>query len=223
MSICSDAGMQSESVSSWKPKVQVPAGYYDHADYDDWDKWTTYYWTIRNVTGRRLKDVLEIGIGSRVVSFYLRNNGVSLTTLDIDPALQPDKVGSVTELPFMDASFDGIVCTEVLEHMPFEESQKAICELYRVTRRHVFVTVPHFTLSFAMLIRVPMLGLREIRMRIPCPKRLKPNGQHFWECGRPGYPVKRLRRAFTEAGFAVVSETRQPTQFSSCFFVLEKK
>jgi hypothetical protein len=35
--------------------------------------------------------------------------------------------------------------------------------------------------------------------------------------------VSRLRREFRQAGFAVLSEKRPPTQYSSCFFVLEKR
>jgi SAM-dependent methyltransferase len=194
-----------------------------HSGYDDWDKWLTYYWTIRNVCDRRVREVLEVGVGSRVVSTYLRNQGVDLTTLDIDPILGPDHVGSVTDMPFGDDAFDAIVCTEVLEHMPWPYTRQAIAELHRVTRRYAFVTVPHFTLSLALLVRLPVLHLHEFRLRLPWPRPLQSFGQHFWECGRPGYPVSRLRRAFRKSGFAIVSEKRPPTQYSSCFFVLEKR
>jgi hypothetical protein len=210
------------SAPGWRPHVQVAVEHY-HSGYDDWDKWLTYYWTIRNVCDRRPRVVLEVGVGSKVVSAYLRDKGVDLTTLDIDPGLEPDHVGSVTAMPFGDGAFDAIVCTEVLEHMPWQFTRRAIAELHRVTRRWVFVTVPHFTLSLALLVRLPVLHLHELRLRLPWPRPLQSFGQHFWECGRPGYPVSRLRRAFRKAGFAIVSEKRPPTQYSSCFFVLEKK
>ncbi len=208
--------------AAWQPKVQVSAQHYG-VGYDDWDKWVTYYWSIRNVLDRRLESVLEVGVGSKVVSSVLRNNEVRLTTFDIDPNLEPDYVGSVTDLPFGENTFDGVLCTEVLEHMPWEQTRQAIRELHRVTRKFAFVTVPHFTLSFAMLLRLPILQLRELRLRLPLPVSLKPNGQHFWECGRPGYPVSKLRKEFRDAGFIVASETRPPTQYSSAFFVLQKK
>jgi len=208
-------------MSKWKPRVQVPPEHYKAA-YDDWDKWISYYWQIRNVMDRSLADVLEVGIGSRVVSSYLKRNDVHLTTVDLDPELGPDCVASVTQLPFQADTFDAVVCCEVLEHMPFEQTRLAIREIYRITRRYAFIAVPHFVLSFALLIRFPVLHLRELRLRIPCPRPLRTFGEHLWECGRPGYPIARVRRAFTEVGFRIASERRPPTNYSSCFFVLQK-
>jgi hypothetical protein len=216
------AKMAVNPAAAWQPQVQVPAQHYG-AGYDDWDKWLTYFWSIRNVLDRGVESVLEVGVGSKVVSSVLRNNQVRLTTFDIDPNLEPDYVGSVTDLPFPENAFDAVLCTEVLEHMPWQQTCQAIREIHRVTRKFAFVTVPHFTLSFALLLRLPLLKLRELRLRLPLPLPLKPNGQHFWECGRPGYPVSKLRKEFASAGFVVVSEKRPVTQYSSCFFVLQKK
>jgi ubiquinone/menaquinone biosynthesis C-methylase UbiE len=217
-----NVGAQTES--GWTPRVQVSEEHYS-AQYDDWDTWIRYYWQIRSVMERGLREVLEIGVGSGVVTSYLRRNGVRVTTLDIDPALHPDCVASVTAIPFPSARFDGVLCTEVLEHMPFERSCQAIAEISRVARSWALVTVPHFTLSFALLLRAPILHLREIRVRVPYPKRIRPSdiGQHFWECGKRGFPVARLRRAFRGAGFRIVSEQRPFTNYSSCFFLMEKE
>jgi hypothetical protein len=216
--------VRAQTKSGWTPRVQVPEEHYS-AKYEDWDTWVRYYWQIRNVMDRGLKEILEIGVGSGVVSSYLRRNGVKVTTLDIDPALHPDCVASVTAIPFPSDRFDGVLCTEVLEHMPFEHSCQALAEISRITRSWAMVTVPHFTLSFALLARAPILHLREIRVRVPYPKRIRPShiGQHFWECGMRGFSVARLRRAFRGAGFRIVSEQRPLTNYSSCFFLLEKE
>src|SRR5262245_1485061 len=97
----------------FQAKVQVKPGHYGPG-YDDWDKWTNYYWQTRCIFDYGLENILEIGVGSKVVTNYLRGNGVNLTTLDIDPHLKPDHVGSATALPFEDHSFDGVLCAEVL-------------------------------------------------------------------------------------------------------------
>ncbi|MGH3182557.1 MAG: class I SAM-dependent methyltransferase, partial [Streptosporangiaceae bacterium] len=151
------------TASAWKPVVQLPSSHYGAA-YEDYDKWLCYYWQICNVMERDSRQVLEVGIGSQVVTSYLRRAGVALTTFDIDPDLRPDFIGSVTEMPFADGSFDAILCTEVLEHMPFDQTQRAMRELARCTRRYAYVAVPHFVLSFALLLRAPLLHLHELRM-----------------------------------------------------------
>ncbi len=49
--------------------------------------------------------------------------------------------GDITSLPFKDKSFDLVICTEVLEHLPHPES--ALSELQRMTRRYCLLSVPH--------------------------------------------------------------------------------
>ncbi|MGH9482319.1 MAG: hypothetical protein ACRD1L_09525, partial [Terriglobales bacterium] len=67
------------TTSAWKPAVQVPGSHYSSA-YEDRDKWLCYYWQIRNVLERGSRQVLEIGVGSQVVTSYLRRAGIALTT-----------------------------------------------------------------------------------------------------------------------------------------------
>ena len=49
--------------------------------------------------------------------------------------------GDLRVLPFADDSFELVVCTEVLEHVP--EPLPVLRELSRVSAAHLFVTVPH--------------------------------------------------------------------------------
>lgn len=48
---------------------------------------------------------------------------------------------SILALPFADAQFDLVLCTEVLEHLP--DPILALRELRRVTRAYVLLSVPH--------------------------------------------------------------------------------
>ena len=56
---------------------------------------------------------LDIGAGGDVYAKYFPNR----VTLDINPANSPDVVGDAHTLPFPDASFSSILCTELLEHV----------------------------------------------------------------------------------------------------------
>jgi SAM-dependent methyltransferase len=71
-------------------------------------------------------NVLDIGASSGDHSNYYPH----ALTIDIDPSRKPDQVADAQELPFEDHSFDGIVCSEVLEHIP--NPKKAIAEMRRV-------------------------------------------------------------------------------------------
>ena len=51
-------------------------------------------------------------------------------TVDIDPEANPDIVADAHALPFPDASYDVVICREVLEHV--HQPEVVISELYRV-------------------------------------------------------------------------------------------
>lgn len=52
--------------------------------------------------------------------------------------------GDATALPFPDASFDAIICSETLEHIP--DDRRAVAEIHRVLRPGglLFLTVPNY-------------------------------------------------------------------------------
>lgn len=55
--------------------------------------------------------------------------------------------GSIFEMPFPDDSFDLVVCTEVLEHLP--QPAAGLAELRRVSRGWLLLSVPHEPLFMA--------------------------------------------------------------------------
>ena len=84
--------------------------------------------------------VLDVGSGN---SPYGKNiDECNIITLEQEGRFQPSVVGSALSLPFSRKSFDGVICTEVLEHLP--EPEACLCEIKRVlkTGGRVYVTTP---------------------------------------------------------------------------------
>src|SRR5262245_14473636 len=82
----------------------------------------------RDATGMR---VLDVGCG---IKPYLPFFGTAREYVGVDvvPAEHVDVVASVERLPLDDASFDVVLCIQVLEHV--DDPARALRELHRVTR-----------------------------------------------------------------------------------------
>jgi ubiquinone/menaquinone biosynthesis C-methylase UbiE len=104
------------------------------------------------------RDVLDIGCGFGWFELVALDRGAtSITGLEpsdsdlatarrsIDDERVTFRVGSATELPFADASFDTVVCWEVLEHLPKSSEQRAFDEISRVLRPGgvLYLSTPH--------------------------------------------------------------------------------
>ncbi len=72
--------------------------------------------------------ILDIGAGSTEYRDIFPNR----TTLDIDPARKPDIIGDAEQLPFKDASWEIVLCSEVFEHLA--RPQVVVSELWRVLK-----------------------------------------------------------------------------------------
>ncbi|OGW83515.1 MAG: hypothetical protein A2987_03850 [Omnitrophica bacterium RIFCSPLOWO2_01_FULL_45_10] len=86
-------------------------------------------------------NVLDVGCGTRPHRRYLANAG-EYVGMDENKSVAPDVLGSAQEIPFPDAYFDCVLCTEVLEHLP--EPEKAVNEIKRVMKKGgiLYLTVP---------------------------------------------------------------------------------
>jgi len=92
--------------------------------------------------------VLDAGARDGRVSVLLADHFETVTALDQNnPTVRHRKVtavqGDITSLGFPDNSFDCVICTEVLEHVPEHLLGKACSELQRVAGKYLVVGVPY--------------------------------------------------------------------------------
>ncbi len=90
--------------------------------------------------------VLDVGCGNGFFTYHLpsgvRAVGLDLSSvmLRLNPSPHPVQ-GSALTLPFPDASFDTVMCSNLLHHLP--SPQTAVREMKRVARRHVVLSEPN--------------------------------------------------------------------------------
>lgn len=211
--------------------IQVQREHY-FEKYDDLSRFIAYFYQIDLIRELNARNVLEIGVGNKTVSNYLRHHGVKIDTCDFDASLEPDYVADIRKLPFEDGAYDVITACEVLEHIPWEDVDRALSELNRISGRHVIISIPYAAASFEIAVRFPLIGrlLKKTFInpffRIPYFfSALKFSGEHYWEMGRKGYPSNKIRKAFGKY-FRIVKEVR-PILISGVsrhyFFILGKK
>ena len=128
-----------------------------NTDYDDLFMFISYFYQIDLVRKLNPRNILEIGVGNKTVSNYLKQNGFSVTTCDLNKRLKPDYVADIRNLPFEDNCFDVILACEVLEHIPFKDIEIILKELRRITKKYVIISVPYISFYADFVLRFPRM------------------------------------------------------------------
>lgn len=110
-------------------------------------QWASYLFAIREVMRNIPKGekILEIGVGGGYVAMLLAKIGYVVETYDVNRNLHPTKVVDISseEIPVEDLGEYGcVICTEVLEHIPFEKFEMCISNIRRLSKKYLFLTIP---------------------------------------------------------------------------------
>lgn len=206
-------------------KIQVKKSHYFNLKYDSKKRWISYWYQISEVLNAKPNRVLEVGVGNKVVSDYLKKIGISTITCDFDAALKPDYAGNVLELPFKKDSFDTVLCAEVLEHIPFEDFGKALKELKKVTKNKIILTLPHYSLTniyFGFKL-IPFLPIKELSVKVDFPFKHVFTGEHYWEIGKRSYPLSSILSGIKKVGLTIEKQYYPKENPYHHFFILSKK
>lgn len=195
--------------------------HYRWPDYNDRRRWMSYWHQISETLRLGPHTCLVVGDGERTVSDALARAGVEVVTCDVDPSLRPRVVGDVRHPPFKDASFDVVLCAQVLEHLPFEDFTGCLGELRRITKRWAIVTLPQRGRSWEVVLWLPFLPRLHRSGKFPArTKHFFDEQGHHWEMGARNYPHS-LVEDRTRSVFHIRRRFHVPENPFHRFYVLE--
>ena len=195
---------------------------YFSSDYEDKNRWMSYWHQIKEISDFRPESILIVGKGSGLVSEYLKLSGLKTVTLDIDESLNPDIVASVLKMPFSDNEFDVVLCAQVLEHLPYEDFPQALSEIKRVAKNGSVISLPHFGPAIRFFLKLPLLPEIKFVIKLPYPKKHTFKGEHYWEIGKSGYPVRKIKKDIVKSGLVIVKDYIVFENPLHHFFILKK-
>jgi SAM-dependent methyltransferase len=161
----------------------------------NWEFYPTY---IAKLTAlRRYLDalprgtrVLDAGCGEGVLVEEYADR-LAIRGVDANYASERVATGSVTALPFPDATFERALCLDVLEHLAYEDQPRALAELHRVLAP-----------GGELLVSVPNLAHLQSRIQFLLRGRLIRTASEFKHPG--DRPVVEYLRLAARAGFTLV-------------------
>jgi len=106
--------------------------------------------------------ILDIGCGDGRITNELSLK-YNITSMDINyEALKyvnkSKIIASIEQIPFHNNSFDLVLSTEVIEHLPDHLFRRAIIDIERVSKRYIVISVPYKENLYASMTRCNICG-----------------------------------------------------------------
>jgi SAM-dependent methyltransferase len=136
-------------VNEFEKKYYEAEGFWTEQALSDAGNTARIEFTARSVPND-CKTLVDVGCGNglflrkvrelrpAVELFGVDRSNEALTYVDAEKA-----VGDISKLPFPDRSFDCVVCSQVLEHIPVPQYETALSELCRISIKHLIISVPY--------------------------------------------------------------------------------
>jgi hypothetical protein len=177
-----------------------------------------------------VQKILVIGPGQGLDTHIFKWRGYEVTTFDIDETFKPDVIGSAHDLSmFGDRSFDVVIASHVLEHLPVPYLDQCLSEFARVGAYSILylpVAGRHFQTRLKMDLKgIDMSFVFDLFNYFHKPDGVTARycqGQHYWEMGMRGFTAKALKERFSNH-FNVISSYRNKDWLPSYNWILESK
>lgn len=182
------------------------------------------------------KTVLHVGCGPyhplMLHPFFNRAEWDELR-LDIDPAVAPDIVASITDMSSVsDESVDALYSSHNLEHLYAHEVPLALSEFHRVlkVRGFLFLTVPDFQAVAAEIVRDNLEGTLYVSPAGPIAaidimwghRPSIAQGNHFM-AHKTGFTATTLAHKLNDAGFTVGEVERRDRELRAIYYKTERR
>jgi SAM-dependent methyltransferase len=208
---------------------QIAPERYSRGGYQSLARFISYSYQLDLIRASGARTILIVGVGDGVVpSLLKKDDRLHITTCDIDAELVPDVVADIRALPFPEASFDVVCAFEVLEHLPWEESRKAVQELVRVSKGMLLISVPHRRTGFELALKFPfmrsLIHRDVVRLAFLIPIRFPGfavSKQHYWEIDGRTTKLSAFRALLQDVGRITEERTAVLDPYRR-FFVVEK-
>lgn len=177
-----------------------------------------------------VKKILIIGPGQGLDTHIFKWRGFEVTTFDIDETFNSDVIGSAHDLTmFGDKSFDVIIASHVLEHLPVPYLDQCLAEFSRVSAYSI-VYLPVAGRHFQTRIKLDLKGI-DLSFVFDLFNYLhKPDGvnarycqgMHYWEMGMRGFTSGALAKRFS-IHFDIIKKYRNKDWTPSYNWILKAK
>ena len=172
--------------------------------------------------------ILEIGVGNAFVSDYLKKIGYNVVTCDFDERLKPDIVADIRDLNLGENSYSVVTAFEILEHIPYEDFEKTLNNLKKISYKFVVISLPYRSTSVEFVLKIPFIrtlfnnDFLVFFLRFPWFfKGFASSGQHYWEIDGYKYRLSKVLKILKN-NFKSVKKIRPVLDGYRLFFILEK-
>ena len=172
-------------------KKQEDKVHYNWNNYVTMKRWGSYWHQINEVNQIKPSSLLIVGPGDNIIKHVLHawEKEIEIKTLDIADDLNPNYLGSVSELTKVtNSTFDCILCNQVLEHLPWELFDTCLQELHKGSNGYVIISLPQKYLEFSL--SLSLFSINVVNWFFACSVvkwyrkfKFPTSYGHYWELG----------------------------------------